>query len=122
MTGLLVASLCFLVGYIFFHYRYARNLWSTDRRLFYMSATSYFAVPGFTYSMRRYFPYLESTAAWFGLDITHKYYYIVARAAYPVCIGLAAWAVWWLTPHLEKRGEERLDREDGAVKKGVSDV
>ncbi|KAJ5396867.1 hypothetical protein N7509_004980 [Penicillium cosmopolitanum] len=87
-----------------------------------MAVTSYLSAPGFAYSMRRYFPYLESTAAWFGLDITHKYYYIVARAASPVCIGLGAWAAWWLTPHMAKRGEERLDPEDEALKKGVSDV
>ncbi|KAJ5965650.1 hypothetical protein N7481_012364 [Penicillium waksmanii] len=87
-----------------------------------MAAIPYVAVPGFVYSMSRYYPYLESTAARFGLDITHPYYYIVARAASPVYIGLTAWAVWWLTLHMEKRGEERLDREDEAVKKGVSDV
>jgi hypothetical protein len=125
----LVWLLAIGVVFYFFHYRHppSTRLWSRDRRQFYITVTPYFAVPSFMYSMSLFYPYLESGAAWFGLDISNKYFYIVARSAYPVYIALAAWAAWFLTSHMEvpgpATGDERpVDREDGAVKKSVSGV
>jgi hypothetical protein len=115
-----VFFLCFIAVFLTFH----RKLWTTDRRWCYMTFTPYFAVPSFMYSMSLFYPYLESGAAWFGLDITNQYFYLVARNAYPIYMALAVWAAWLLTSHMKvpatTPGDERVDLEYGAVKKSVS--
>lgn len=116
---LIVICIGFIMWYIIFIYREARELRATNRRLFNVAVAMFMGIPSFMLSMHHFYPYLEMGAAWYGYKLT-DWHYIIVRAALPIFIGLGAWGVMSQTER--EAGEEQTAPEEVAVKKNVDNV